>query len=1274
MNEDTESKKRFDFVWNTKNGLRKVSDKSLKIGMKLLENSKISITRKEKKDKSFIIINNNIIKMCDYNTTSEELLNIIENEKNMFKGFNLYKTTQSEFKRNENIEIDYVCDNCKFQTCPKWLVGYLYYLRENGELEEKLKDREEYRHNNKIDDNFDFVWEVDDYLKNVPDDIFEYCCKIQEKNLIHVNKSLENGFVIINSALSCKDYKDLSFELIEKKSNESRSTKITRNTVNPAALCKPYICRHKICPFLISGIIEYLKRTNKEDIIKKCRDYYHENQTIIDKQLLENKENKLIDMEIQTYKTVENILLYKNRVDNVDNLAKIIADKQQKNLHCTIEGKYRTGINKFIDKIADTLKNTGKIDEIEKLTMHNFFSKLVVAEQGGTWNSGQNVYNYLSEKKLYIITNVEEFIYDYNLYKQFEGQSGIYPELRTKQLRFFFDTITDMIKENYIIICGDEKDITKLIDMDSRMKFVYGENRFKFPNLTLKSMFNIYCDNIKSDLVEDLRKENKNIQEKFFEYVSLNEKFLPFDNEELAKYLATYSNSNNMLIFPENIYKKETIEESFANIIGMDNVKEKVREFEQYALFSVKAKAKGIKIQKTNLHMIFTGNPGTGKTMMARIMAKMLYDLGIIEENKLIEVERKDLIGRYIGQTAPKTAEIIEKAMGGVLFIDEAYSLVKSKSNNDYGSEAIATLIKAMEDYKDKIVVIFAGYKNEMKDFIDSNPGIASRIGYKFDFLDYTIEELKEMFYSKMNKMGFNVSKDIEIPLKEICRYFSRRKDFGNGRFIDSLIQETLMNHSKNEETSIEEIVLEDFPSIEEMNNTTNNKDNSAEQMLKDLIGMDELKSKIKDFESYVKFIRAAEKINLNIDSQNMHMVFTGNPGTGKTTVARIIARILFELGVIHENKLIEVERKDLIAEYIGQTAKKTNDIIEKSLGGVLFIDEAYSLAQRSKNDFGNEAVATLIKAMEDHKNDFVVIFAGYKKEMGEFIDTNPGIASRIGYVFDFPDYTDNELVDILVKKIEKSGMVLESGALEHITKIMKYFCNVENIGNGRFVNKVFQEIMMKHARNQFEDIGQIYDKDIPTIEEMTKIIFNGQSMINPDEITKDDILNVARHEVGHAIVRLILFKESGIKKITINPEGTGTLGYVKHDGFGKDQRITKTKLLNRIKVSLAGMAAEKVYNGEFSTGNSGDLQNATSVAKKIIESGMSNLGLGSIKGEGSFLEKEIQDEINNIFDICFKETIEIIEGNRNKIDNIVNYLMEKKEITEDELIKYFQI
>ena len=208
--------------------------------------------------------------------------------------------------------------------------------------------------------------------------------------------------------------------------------------------------------------------------------------------------------------------------------------------------------------------------------------------------------------------------------------------------------------------------------------------------------------------------------------------------------------------------------------------------------------------------------------------------------------------------------------------------------------------------------------------------------------------------------------------------------------------------------------------------------------------------------------------------------------------LARIMAKILYNAGIIHENKLVEVEKKDLVGKYVGETALKTHDIIEKAMGGILFIDEAYSLTSNRGSSYGTEAIDTLIKAMEDHKGEFVIIFAGYKKEMAEFMEINSGILSRIGYTFNFEDYTREELAQILDKKIEKSGLKLDDSCQNKIATLMNYFARVENIGNGRFVDKVFQEILLKHSKREFDKIELLTEEDIPSVKEMTDCLFNG--------------------------------------------------------------------------------------------------------------------------------------------------------------------------------------
>ena len=233
------------------------------------------------------------------------------------------------------------------------------------------------------------------------------------------------------------------------------------------------------------------------------------------------------------------------------------------------------------------------------------------------------------------------------------------------------------------------------------------------------------------------------------------------------------------------------------------------------------------------------------------------------------------------------------------------------------------------------------------------------------------------------------------------------------------------------------------------------------------LVGLDKVKNMLHDLVDLIE-LKNKTKDDLKIKNINLHMVFLGNPGTGKTTVARIVAEILYNLKYIKQNKLIEVSSKDLVAEYVGQTAPKTNAVVQKALGGVLFVDEAYSLASGNGqgNSFNEEAIATLIQAMENYRDDLVVIFAGYTREMQDFLNANSGIVSRIGYTVEFEDYTQEQLIQIFNQMMEKSGFVVTKEAQNKVKEIIEEYKDTKNFGNARFVRNIYEKSIVKHASN----------------------------------------------------------------------------------------------------------------------------------------------------------------------------------------------------------------
>ena len=599
-----------------------------------------------------------------------------------------------------------------------------------------------------------------------------------------------------------------------------------------------------------------------------------------------------------------------------------------------------------------------------------------------------------------------------------------------------------------------------------------------------------------------------------------NFKNLNFVEEIYQKTLKNFFESNSDSITIEllpqtkdNISIDETMKE-IDKLIGMKKIKTELRNLSKYLNFNKRLeKINGI-TKTLNLHMVFSGNAGTGKTTVARLLADILYNMGYIEERKITEITPKDLIGEYLGQTAPKARRTIENALGGVLFIDEAYSLVStSSSKSNYGSEAIVELLKCMEDYQDKLVIIFAGYHDEMNDFINLNPGLKSRIRYYFDFEDYNEDELIQILYLKLNKLNLTISDEAVKTLKRIISFNMKATNFGNGRYVDNLINNLLVKHSlnlsDNDDTNLMNITINDVNLLSETNELNVN---DVFKDLDKLIGLENVKYELKQLVDYLQYNKKMEKYNIYPKDINLHMVFSGNAGTGKTTVARLLSNIFYSLGYIPENRLTEVTAKDLTGEYLGQTAPKVRRQVENALGGVLFIDEAYSLTQNN-NGYSGEAIAELLVCMEKYYDRLIIVFSGYEKEMKDFINTNPGLKSRIGKHFVFEDYSADELTEILLGLIKDNNLKITDKAIEKFKEIASNALKIKNFGNGRYVRNTFDKILIKHSTNtknsnDMQELITITENDIDEVEIKKDVSTKGKFGFEKPKKEKSKIIN----------------------------------------------------------------------------------------------------------------------------------------------------------------------
>ncbi len=519
------------------------------------------------------------------------------------------------------------------------------------------------------------------------------------------------------------------------------------------------------------------------------------------------------------------------------------------------------------------------------------------------------------------------------------------------------------------------------------------------------------------------------------------------------------------------------------SLIGLENIKAKVREYIDYVSFIQLREASGIKEDdQVVLHSILTGNPGTGKTTVVKLLGKIFKSMGLLSKGHVHIVEANDLISGFIRQTGKDTKEAIKKARGGILFIDEAYMLFKDTATNDFGPEAIAALITEMSDGKGDIAIFAAGYPKEMENFINSNPGLKSRFKNHFEFHDYSPEELYQITEFAAKKKGVVISKGAEERLRKIliAAYRDRDRTFGNARFAFSLIDEAKINlgmrivhdtehekFTKAQLSTIKDVDIEDITSFESENEVELELDsallNEALDEMNALCGLENIKQEINDLVKLSKYYRENGRSILKAFS--MHSVFSGNPGTGKTTVARIMAKVYKALGMLERGHLIDADGSNLVAGYVGQTSLKTKELVKEAMGGILFIDEAYAITEGHNNDFGKKAVAALIKEMEDHRGDFGVIVAGYTENMSDFVESNPGIKSRFDQTFEFHDFNVDELWEITESMLADKGLKASMEATEHLKTYITFLYDNRDkfFGNARSMRKIVE----KAVRNQ---------------------------------------------------------------------------------------------------------------------------------------------------------------------------------------------------------------
>jgi SpoVK/Ycf46/Vps4 family AAA+-type ATPase len=620
----------------------------------------------------------------------------------------------------------------------------------------------------------------------------------------------------------------------------------------------------------------------------------------------------------------------------------------------------------------------------------------------------------------------------------------------------------------------------------------------------------------------------------------------------------------------------KTILSEFDDLVGLNAVRERIDEFgSELRLESERAKLLGRARTRPDVpSFAFVGSPGTGKTTVARIMGRVLKQLGYLRRGHVVSVAREDLVAEYVGQTAPRVREVVRSAMGGVLFIDEAYRLTPGgeRSSNDFGREAVDTLVPLMEDLRDRLCVIVAGYRRETERFIASNPGLVGRIGKQniIDFRNYTVGELVEILRRMAASEGFTFS---EEALDAAGAYIARQvqldaEGFANARGIRQMLpllrsalgKRAFATGSQLTTAALTEFEVDDIPGRHTPRPVLEGELADVQADLDHLVGLNSVRQELEGLMGNLWLQRHRAAAGLATTPVSLHWVFAGNPGTGKTTVAELMGRVFRAIGQLSSGHVVALTGTELLAPYEGQTPERVIEAVRRALDGVLFIDEAYSLQPRSDSggpDFAKQAIDTLVAEMEKHRDRLVVIMAGYPKQMRELVASNPGLKSRFTQTVVFDDYSVDQLLEILRRMAAGQDYTVtpEAEDLLRSTISSAVATDALGFGNARGTRGLLQSIISEKGKRlqrvggtpTREAMSQISLDDIPaglTANQPaqapipdTPLAFDLESWIHPQGMKHED-LNAAARAVGLVEVRYARGREGSGTAFLVTPEG----------------------------------------------------------------------------------------------------------------------------------------